>query len=75
MGKENSSLSPRFNFLPTLFIVGNIGAVSSKRLNRVARRIAAMALALDNYPLVLWTISKWNFSDHGSRVYEPWRKQ
>ena len=49
------------------------GRSSSRRLNRVARRIAALALAYDNSPLTLWTISKWNFSDFASRVHEPKR--
>ena len=46
------------------------GRSSSRRLNRVCRRIAALVLAVDTYPLILWTISGWNFSDGASRRFE-----
>ena len=44
------------------------GRSSSRMLNRILRRIAALSLASDVYPLPLWTISAWNFADHGSRA-------
>ena len=43
------------------------GRSSSRRLNRQLRRLLAVVLASDQYPLVLWTISKWNFADKPSR--------
>jgi hypothetical protein len=46
------------------------GRSSSRRLNRLARRLMAVDLATDCYPLVLWTISDWNFSDEASRRFE-----
>jgi hypothetical protein len=30
----------------------------------------AVLVGSDAYPLVLWTISKWNFSDAASRAHE-----
>ncbi|CAE7727291.1 unnamed protein product [Symbiodinium sp. CCMP2592] len=39
------------------------GRSSSKRLNRVSRRIASLSLTSGLIPMALWTISKWNFSD------------
>ena len=47
------------------------GRSSSRRLNRVCRRMLALEVATDNYPLVVWTISKWNFSDFASRKFSP----
>ena len=46
------------------------GRSSSPRLNRVIRRISAVSFAADITPYHLWTISKWNFADHGSRRFE-----
>ena len=46
------------------------GRSSSRRLNRVSRRAMALVIATDMYPLVMWTISSWNFSDHGSRQHD-----
>ena len=47
------------------------GRSSSSKLNRTLRRIGALLLAADVYVLPLWTISSWNFSDHGSRAVGP----
>lgn len=47
------------------------GRSSSKVLNRTLRRIAALQLAGDLYIVPVWTISAWNFSDHGSRFIRP----
>eukprot|EP00435_Cladocopium_sp_Y103_P020999 s1020_g5.t1 len=46
------------------------GRSSSPRLNRLIRRVAAVSFAADLAPFHLWTISKWNFADHGSRKFE-----
>lgn len=47
------------------------GRSSSRILNRTLRRIAGLTLAGDLYPLALWTISGWNYSDAGSRYVLP----
>eukprot|EP00435_Cladocopium_sp_Y103_P074422 s46_g48.t1 len=47
------------------------GRSSSPRLNRLIRRVAAVSFAADLAPFHLWTISKWNFADHGSRRFNP----
>ena len=47
------------------------GRSSSKRMNRVARRIISCCLMSNFYPLSLWTLSKWNFADGPSRRYAP----
>ena len=47
------------------------GRSSSSQINRLLRRIAAVLLATDSYPLVLWTLSQWMFSDKASRAVEP----
>ena len=49
------------------------GRSSSRQLNMQLRRVAGHALAGDIYPLVVWTISAWNFSDRASRRLEPAR--
>jgi hypothetical protein len=46
------------------------GRSSSSRLNRLIRRVAAVSFAADLTPFHIWTISKWNFADHGSRKFE-----
>ena len=46
------------------------GRSSSAMLNRTLRRIAALLFASDLYVLPLWTISKWIFSDSGSRAVD-----
>ena len=46
------------------------GRSSSPRLNRIIRRISAVSFAADLTPFHVWTISKWNFADHGSRRFE-----
>ena len=51
------------------------GRSSSCKLNRVLRRVGSLLLASDMYVLPMWTISSWNFSDHGSRaVNQPPRQ-
>ena len=46
------------------------GRSSSPRLNRLARRIASLSLVGQVYAFHVWTISKWNFADHGSRRFQ-----
>ncbi|CAE6969390.1 unnamed protein product [Symbiodinium sp. CCMP2592] len=62
-----------FNVVDPLvcFYVLGKGRSSSKRLNRVCRRIASVALASGMIPMTMRTISKWNFSDGASRKFEP----
>ena len=43
------------------------GRSSSHRLNRLCKRIMALSVFGDMYPMVLWTISGWNFADRASR--------
>ena len=43
------------------------GRSSSRLLNRTLRRMASLLLCGDLYPVALWTISGWNYSDSGSR--------
>ena len=47
------------------------GRSSSSKLNRTLRRVAALALASDVYLLPMWTLSRWNFADSGSRAVGP----
>ncbi|CAE7290874.1 unnamed protein product [Symbiodinium sp. CCMP2592] len=54
--------------LVTFYVLGK-GRSSSKRLNRICRRITAISLATGLIPITLWTISKWNFSDGASRPH------
>ena len=56
--------------LVTFYVLGK-GRSSSKRLNRICRRVTALTLASGLIPVSLWTISKWNFSDGASRRFEP----
>ena len=46
------------------------GRSSSRRLNRLCRRLMGLVVAADLYPLVLWSISRWNFADKSSRAFE-----
>eukprot|EP00438_Fugacium_kawagutii_P034926 Skav206387 [mRNA] locus=scaffold834:538407:547754:- [translate_table: standard] len=46
------------------------GRSPSRRLNRLLRKSAALALAQNSYVIPLWTISRWNFSDEASRRFE-----
>ena len=41
-----------------------------KRLNRLTRKLMATMIARDTYPIILWTISKRNFSAAASRAHE-----
>lgn len=45
------------------------GRSSSRVLNRVLRRVNAVLLLTDLYVLPVWTLSGWNFSDAGSRLW------
>ena len=47
------------------------GRSSSKRLNQVMRKCTAQLLAMDGYLFPLWTVSRWNFANKPSRLYEP----
>ena len=61
-----------FHILDSLVAAGVLakGRSSSKRLNRPARRAMAWLLAADRYVVPLWTISKWNFADGASCVFD-----
>ena len=50
------------------------GRSTSRRLNRLLRKVAALTLAADVYPLTAWTISRWNFADLASRRMEAPQK-
>jgi len=43
------------------------GRSPSKPINKLLKQTAAIALASDQYPLLTWTISQWNFADLASR--------
>ena len=45
------------------------GRSSSKQLNFLLRKLAGLILAGDAFPLMLWTLSKWNFADLASRKF------
>ena len=45
------------------------GRSSSRQLNRIARRVAAVLLACDNDPVALWTMSTWNYAGGGSSLF------
>ena len=47
------------------------GRSSSCKLNRILRRVSALLLASDVYVFPLWTVSGWNFADHGTRAVCP----
>ena len=47
------------------------GRSSSSKLNRTLRRVSALLLASDVYVFPLWTVSGWNFADHGTRAVCP----
>ena len=47
------------------------GRSPSKAINHLLRKSAALNLAADTYPVVVWTISDWNFADAASRRKEP----
>lgn len=46
------------------------GRSASRPLNRGLRRNAALLLISDCYPLLAWTISRWNWADTPSREFE-----
>eukprot|EP00435_Cladocopium_sp_Y103_P025601 s2795_g6.t1 len=49
------------------------GRSSSPQVNKLLRKICALCVASDTYPLVAWTISRWNFADLASRRKPPAR--
>ena len=46
------------------------GRSASRPINRGLRRAAALLLISDCYPLLAWTISRWNWADTPSRAFE-----
>lgn len=46
------------------------GRSPSKKLNRILRRIMAVTICSRTIPVTLWTLSKWNFADAPSRLFE-----
>ena len=46
------------------------GRSPSRPINRGLRRAAALLLCSDSYPLLAWTISRWNWADKPSRAFE-----
>eukprot|EP00435_Cladocopium_sp_Y103_P023053 s2813_g5.t1 len=46
------------------------GRSPSKPINRGLKRCAALLLISDCYPLLAWTISRWNWADKPSREFE-----
>lgn len=46
------------------------GRSPSRPINRGLRRAAALLLISDCYPLLAWTISRWNWADAPSRSFE-----
>ena len=48
---------------------------SSIRMNRTLRCMMPVELAADLRPLLVWTLSKWNFSDQASRKFEASSRQ
>ena len=47
------------------------GRSSSPQVNKLLRQICALCIASETYPLVAWTISRWNFADLASRRGPP----
>eukprot|EP00435_Cladocopium_sp_Y103_P052367 s993_g16.t1 len=47
------------------------GRSSSPQVNKLLRKICALCLVSDTYPLVAWTVSRWNFADLASRGKPP----
>jgi len=45
------------------------GRSSSRRLNRCCRRLLPLLLGMDWYVFSIWTVSDWQYSDAGSRLY------
>eukprot|EP00438_Fugacium_kawagutii_P030985 Skav203561 [mRNA] locus=scaffold3576:162348:162836:+ [translate_table: standard] len=72
-GRNSQKLSKRwFLIVDSMVARGALakGRSSSRRLNRVLRRGTALLIAQNSYMVPLWTISRWNFSDHASRQFE-----
>lgn len=46
------------------------GRSASRPINGGLRRAAALLLISDCYPLLAWTISRWNWADMPSRVFK-----
>ena len=47
------------------------GRSSSRSLDSQLRKLAGLLLAGDIYPLMVWTLSGWNFADGPSRARLP----
>lgn len=43
------------------------GRSPSRRLNRILKRVTALALMTDTYLFPIWTLSAWNHADNPSR--------
>ena len=43
------------------------GRSPSRAINHLLRKSAALNMAADTYPVAVWTVSDWNFSDAASR--------
>lgn len=46
------------------------GRSPSKPMNRLLRKAACIQLGMDTYPLLAWTISRWNWADAPSRHFD-----
>lgn len=68
--KDPSKHEMRYlNVVDSLVTRGAIskGRSPSRGMNRLLKQTAALLLASDQYPLIPWTISRWNFADGASR--------
>ena len=61
-----------FHVLDTKVVCGVLGKgrSSSTRLNRCCRRMLPLLLGMDWYVMPLWTVSRWQYSDDASRVWQ-----
>ena len=46
------------------------GRSPSRAMNRGLKKSAALLILMDAYPLLAWTISRWNWADKPSRVFQ-----
>ena len=63
----------RYSHLVDSMVTANVvakGRSSSKPLHRLARKLMAIVIACGTYPIILWTVSKWNFSDDAFRAQQ-----
>jgi hypothetical protein len=68
--KDPSKHEMRYlNVVDSLVTRGAIskGRSPSRGMNRILKQTAALLVASDQYPLIPWTISRWNFADGASR--------